>query len=78
MKTIRKYKGVTDAVAALGELSSPAVKKKCYVICADIALSSGDVDETEDKLLDAMQKTLGVDDALAAKIVEVLSLKYAT
>lgn len=78
VKTIRRYKNVQEAVAALGELSSPAVKKKCYVICADIALSSGDVDDAEDKLLDAMQKALGVDDALAAKIVEVLSIKYAS
>lgn len=78
MKTIKRYKSVAEAVQALAELSSPAVKKKCYVICADIALSSGDVDENEDRLLDAMQKTLAVDDQLAAKIVEVLSIKYAT
>ena len=77
MKTIKRYKTLAEAVQALTELSSPAVKKKCYVICADIALSSGDVDEAEDKLLDSMQKVLGVDDALAAKILEVLSLKYA-
>ena len=42
-----------------------------------IALSSGEVDEAEDKLLESMQKVLAVDDQLAAKIVEVLSLKYA-
>jgi len=77
IKTIRRYKSVPEAVQALHELSSPAVKKKCYVICADIALSSGDVDEAEDRLLEAMQKVLGVDDASAARIVEVLSLKYA-
>lgn len=77
MKRIKRYKALPEAVQALSELSSPAVKKKCYVICADIALSSGDVDEAEDKLLDAMQKVLGIDDQLAAKILEVLSLKYA-
>jgi thioredoxin-like negative regulator of GroEL len=78
IKTIRRYKTVQEAVDALRGLSSDAVKRKCFVVCADIAMSSGDVDEAEDKLLEAMQETLGLDDALAAKVLEVLSLKYAT
>lgn len=77
LKTIKRYKSLPEAVSALSELSSPAIKKKCYILAADIALASGDVDEAEDKLLESMQKVLGVDDQLAAKIVEVLSLKYA-
>lgn len=77
LKTIKRYKSLQEAVSALSELSSPAIKKKCYILAADIALASGDVDESEDKLLEAMQKVLGIDDQLAAKIVEVLSLKYA-
>ncbi len=77
LKTIKRYKSLQEAVSALSELSSPAIKKKCYILAADIALASGDVDEAEDKLLEAMQKVLGIDDQLAAKIVEVLSLKYA-
>lgn len=77
LKTIKRYKTLQEAVSALGELSSPALKKKCYILAADIALASGDVDEAEDRMLEAMQKVLGLDDQLAAKIVEVLSLKYA-
>lgn len=77
LKTIKRYKTVHEAVNALTELSSPAIKKKCYILAADIALASGEVDEAEDKLLESMQKVLGVEQQLAEKIIEVLSLKYA-
>ena len=62
---------------ALAEISSEGVRKKTFVLAADIALSSGDVDEAEEELLEAMQRILQIDDALANKIVEVLALKYA-
>jgi hypothetical protein len=40
-------------------------------------MASGDVDENEDAMLEAMQRVLHVEDALATKILEVLTLKYA-
>ena len=43
---------------------------------ADIAMASGDIDEAEDKLLEAMQRLLGIDDAFAGKVIEVLQTKY--
>jgi tellurite resistance protein len=76
-KLSTKYKTSEDAVGALAEISSDAVRKKAFVLVADIALSSGDVDEAEDELLEAMQRVLKIDDDLANKIVEVLALKYA-
>jgi tellurite resistance protein len=72
-----KYKSSKEAVGALSEISSEAVRKKTFVLAADIALSSGDVDEAEEELLEAMQRVLQIDDALASRIVEVLALKYA-
>jgi thioredoxin-like negative regulator of GroEL len=72
-----KYKSSKEAVGALAEISSDAVKKKAFVLCADIALSSGDVDEAEEELLEAMQRILNIDDNLANTIVSVLALKYA-
>lgn len=75
-QTLKGKKSVEDAVQALAGIESPAVKKKLYVVAADLALSSGDIDEGEEKLLDAMQKVLGIDDATATKVVEVLALKY--
>jgi tellurite resistance protein len=76
-KLAAKYKSPKEAVQALGEISSPAVKTKAFVLAADIAMSSGDIDEAEEELLEAMQRVLGIDDALANKVVEVLALKYA-
>ena len=77
VKILRRYPSLKDSVKSLSELSTPALKKKAYVLAADIAMSSGDVDEEEDQMLDAMQRVLGVDDSLAQKILEVLSLKYS-
>ena len=40
-------------------------------------MSSGDVDEAEDAMLEAVQRVCEVQDSLATKILEVLTLKYA-
>ena len=53
------------------------MRKKAFVLAADIALSSGDVDESEEELLEAMQRVLNIDDQLASTIVQILALKYA-
>ncbi len=76
-KIVRRFGNLRESVKALTELSTPAVRTKCYVIAADIAMSSGDVDENEDQLLETMQRILNVDDDTATKVLEVLSLKYA-
>jgi hypothetical protein len=76
-RLVSRYPNLRESVKALTEFSSDAIRRKAYVLAADIALSSGDVDELEDELLTAMQRILNVDDALATKIIEVLSLKYA-
>ena len=76
-KILQRYPNLKDSVKALGELSTQMVKNKCYLLAADIAMASGDVDEAEDAMLEAMQRTLQVEDALATKILEVLTLKYA-
>ena len=47
------------------------------MLAADIALASGDIDEREEQLLSNMQRELGIDDATAHTIVEVLGFKYA-
>jgi tellurite resistance protein len=72
-----KFQTPQEAVKALGDISSEAVKKKAFILAADIAMSSGDVDEAEEELLEAMQRILNIDDALANKAIEVLAMKYA-
>jgi len=76
-KLVARYGNLKDSVKALGEIKSPAVKRKCYVLAADIALASGDVDEAEDQLLDTMMRVLDIDEAFASKVLEVLAVKYA-
>lgn len=75
-KIVAKHGNLRESIKALGEIESPAVKKKLFVLAADIAMSSGDIDESEDKMLETMQRLLGIDDALATKVVEVLQIKY--
>jgi len=66
-------------VKALGEISSETIKQKTLVLAIDIAMASGGmVEPDEDELLDAVRQALGIDLAQAEKIVDVLSLKYAT
>lgn len=76
-KVISRYGGVRESVKALSEIQSEAVRKKCFVIAADIAMSSGDVDEAEERLLEAMQRILNIDDDLTQQVLQVLALKYA-
>lgn len=65
-----------SSLVVLNEIKSDAVRKKAFVLAVDIAMSSGDVDESEEEMLEAMQRILKIDDALASKIIEVISLKY--
>lgn len=77
VKVLRKYPSMKDSVKSLAGLSSRMLKDKCYLLCADIAMSSGDVDESEDAMLEAIQRVCEVPDSLAQKILEVLTLKYS-
>ena len=76
-KLVARYGGLKESVKAVGELSTPALRRKAFVLAADIAMSSGDVDDKEEALLETMQRILDVDSEVADKILEVLSLKYA-
>lgn len=76
-KLVSRFPNLRESVKALSEFSSDALRRKAYVIAADMALASGDVDEAEDELLSAMQRILNVDDQTASKILEVLTMKYA-
>jgi hypothetical protein len=77
-KLVGRFPTVKESVRALGDIQSEAIRKKAFILAADIALASGDIDETEDELLTTMQRILNIDDALAQKVIEVLALKYAT
>ena len=73
-----KYATIKESLPVLEQIESEAIRKKAFVLAADIAMSSGEVDSAEDELLTEMQKILKIEDALAERIVEVIALKYAT
>jgi tellurite resistance protein len=75
-KLVRKYENPKASVAALGQLSTPKLKQKAFLLAADIALASGDVDEDEDAMLESMQRVLGIDENTAQTIINVLAIKY--
>lgn len=77
VKISHKYnRDMKSSLVVLNEIQSDAVRKKAFVLAVDIAMSSGDIDESEEEMLEAMQRILRVDDALATKIIEVIALKY--
>jgi len=78
-KIVHRYnRDMKSSLQALNEIQSDIVRKKAFVLAVDIAMSSGDIDENEEQMLEAMQRILHVDDALAQRIIEVVSMKYVT
>ena len=76
-KIAQKYnKDMKSSLQALAEIQSDAVRKKTFVLAVDVAMSSGDIDESEEEMIEAMQRILRIDDALASRAVEVMAMKY--
>jgi|JI61114C2RNA_FD_contig_31_5043781_length_613_multi_2_in_0_out_0_2 uncharacterized tellurite resistance protein B-like protein len=76
VKILRRYPNLNDSVKALASLTTPALKQKAFLLAVDIAMSSGDVDDSEDRMLEAMQRVLELRDDFCQKVIEVLSIKY--
>jgi tellurite resistance protein len=75
-KLARDFETPQASVAALSQLSTPKLKQKAFLLAADIALSSGEVDESEDAMLESMARVLGIDENTANTIINVLAIKY--
>jgi tellurite resistance protein len=71
------YPSLGKSIGALGGISSAKVKRKCFILAADIVMASGEVSSEEEKTLAEMQRQLGVADDDARQIVELLAAKYA-
>lgn len=76
-KVVAKHGNLKESVKAVADISSEAVRKKLFVLAVDIAMSSGDVDEAEDRMLETFQRLLNIPDDLVQKTIEVMGLKYA-
>lgn len=68
----------TGAESLLG-MSAQALradlKPTAFAIAADLIMSDGHVDGKEKQFLEQIQKTLGVNDDLALRVVEVIAIK---
>jgi tellurite resistance protein len=76
-KIAHKYnRDMKSSLQVLGEIQNDAIRKKAFVLAVDIAMSSGDIDESEEEMLEAMQRILKIDDDLARRCVEIIAMKY--
>jgi tellurite resistance protein len=71
---LRKH-GVEVFLTKTAEPLSPELKETAFAVAADLIFADGSVEEGEQNLLEAIQKSLGVADDLAVKIVEVMQIK---
>lgn len=65
-------KAVLDACACS---IAPDMRPTAFANAVDLIFADGRVDEREKRYIDELQAALGIDDALAVKIVEVLAIK---
>lgn len=72
----RFNKDMKSSLQVLNEISSDMVRKKAFIIAVDVAMSSGEIDESEEEMLEAMQRILRIDDDLANRAIEIVSYKY--
>jgi|HubBroStandDraft_1064217.scaffolds.fasta_scaffold1472160_1 hypothetical protein len=64
------------AVGRLREIGSARLRLKAFVCMTELALSAGDALPAEERLLAAAATALGVDAATAARIREILAIKF--
>lgn len=67
--------GLAAFTARLAEALPPDLRVTAFVNACDLVLADGAVEETESRLIDDLQRRLGVPDEFAAKVVEVLTAK---
>jgi tellurite resistance protein len=76
-KIMHKFnRDMKSSLQALSEIQNDAIRKKAFILAVDIAMSSGDVDESEEEMLEAMQRMLRIDDDLAKRTIEIIGMKY--
>ena len=76
-RLVSRAGSLKESVKAVADLSTPTLKKKLDTLAVDLAMSSGDIDEKEDQLLETYQRLLGIDDTFANDCIEVMAVKYS-
>jgi tellurite resistance protein len=72
---LAKDKGVGELLRMSSEAIPKELRPTAFAIATDLVFADGDVSGSERKYLEEIQRTLGVADAEALKIVEVMAIK---
>ncbi len=72
---LAKSKGVPELMSQAAQAVPGDLRSTAFTIAADLLMADGHVDPAEKQFLEKIQKSLGVADDLAVKIVEVISIK---
>lgn len=67
--------GAAPVMAAVQKALPAELHATAFVMAADLVMADADVDPKEKQFLEEFQKALGVDDATALKVVEVMVIK---
>ncbi len=74
---VKKHGGLIASLEAFLAIDDPTVRLKCYLVSAEVAYASGDINAAESQLLESMEKILLLDSTETQKILDVLALRYA-
>lgn len=74
VKVIRQS-GVDQLLTLSAASVRPELKATAFAVAADLVMADGHVAGQEKQFLEKIQRTLGVDDPTALKIVEVIAIK---
>ena len=72
---IARSEGVDVLLQRAAEATPANLKPTAFAVAADLVMADGHIAGEERKFLEKIQKNLGVDDATALKIVEVIEIK---
>ncbi|MCG3219469.1 MAG: tellurite resistance TerB family protein [Candidatus Heimdallarchaeota archaeon] len=70
--------GVGNIIHTASKVLSQELKETVFALAIDIVLADGIVDANEKQFLDKLQAAIGINEALATKIVEVMIIKNRT
>ncbi|HEY3420803.1 MAG TPA: tellurite resistance TerB family protein [Methanomassiliicoccales archaeon] len=74
VNTIKKN-GLDGLVKMANESLPEDMKQTAFAVATDLAFADGDVDQTERDILTKVQQLMGIPEAQAMKIIEVIMIK---
>lgn len=75
ISNVLRKQGAEAVLSKAAEPLTPEQKETAFALATDMAFADGSVQPQEKVLLEKIQKQLGVSDALAMKIVEVIMIR---